>query len=66
MITYAEEITRAADHLADAIECLRQAQHDGETALHRVAVVPLVKRLAELKSDAYELACAVSEPGVEP
>jgi len=62
MTTYTDNLKSAAHHTTIALRCLRDAQAKGATALHRAAVLPMIKQIVELDAQVYDLACAAAEP----
>jgi hypothetical protein len=61
MHDYADNLTRAADHIAEALTLLRAASADSETSLQRAAARHMVEPATKLHAAVYELACAAQD-----
>jgi hypothetical protein len=61
MHDYADNLTRAADHIAEALTLLRAASADSETSLQRAAARHMIEPATKLHASVYELACAAQD-----
>ncbi len=59
--TYANNLTKAADHIAEALTLLRAASADSETSLQRAAARHMIEPASKLHASVYELACAAQD-----
>lgn len=59
--TYANNLTKAADHLAEALTLLRAASAVSDTALQRAAARHMLEPATKLHASVYELACAAQD-----